>query len=273
MKGDIHTVSIIGCGWLGLPLGKILKEEGFDVKGSTTHQEKFAMLKHLGITPYYLRLTPEPEGELSDLFFSDLLIINFPPERNDNVAELYPQQVESCLEQAIRHDVKFILFISSTSVYPSMNAIVRENDARKPEKNTGKALLEAEAILQHALSVKTTIIRFGGLIGEDRNPAVSLAKKDHLENADAPVNVIHLDDCLAIIDQIINQHKWGYVFNACAPLHPKRSELYIHAAKKQNIPLPKFMNGSANGYKIVDSTLLVNELGYEFRYPDPMKMF
>ena len=85
--------------------------------------------------------------------------------------------------------------------------------------------------------------------------------------------LIHLDDCLGIIDRIIDTQKWGYVFNACAPLHPKRSELYTYAAMKRKIPVPRFLNGSSNGFKIVDSSLLIRELGYNFKYPDPMMMF
>ena len=189
------------------------------------------------------------------------------------MTEIYPQQVESCLEYAIRHDVKFILFISSTSVYSESNSVVSESDARYPSKKSGKALLEAERIIQNAFSIKTTVLRFGGLIGEDRNPALSLAKKEAVENGSAPVNLIYLDDCLGIIDEIIKQDKWGHVFNACAPLHPKRSDLYTYAAKKQHITPPVFLNGSAKGYKIVDSTFLVEELGYSFKFPDPMKMF
>ena len=33
-------VSILGCGWLGLPLAKSLIEKGFSVNGSTTSVEK-----------------------------------------------------------------------------------------------------------------------------------------------------------------------------------------------------------------------------------------
>lgn len=33
------TVSILGCGWLGLPLAEQLLAEGYSVKGSTTRAE------------------------------------------------------------------------------------------------------------------------------------------------------------------------------------------------------------------------------------------
>jgi len=33
-------ISILGCGWLGLPLAKAILENEFSVKGSTTSREK-----------------------------------------------------------------------------------------------------------------------------------------------------------------------------------------------------------------------------------------
>ena len=43
------TVSILGCGWLGLPLAKLLIAKGFNVKGSTTSEHKLHTLAQYGI--------------------------------------------------------------------------------------------------------------------------------------------------------------------------------------------------------------------------------
>ena len=53
----------------------------------------------------------------------------------------------------------------------------------------------------------TTVIRFGGLIGYDRMPGKFLTGKKDLPNGDAPVNLIHRDDCVQIIYQIIKNEK------------------------------------------------------------------
>jgi len=39
------TISILGCGWLGLPLAQHLIERSFTVNGSTTTADKCAQLK------------------------------------------------------------------------------------------------------------------------------------------------------------------------------------------------------------------------------------
>jgi UDP-glucose 6-dehydrogenase len=48
-------ISIVGCGWLGLPLGAKLVKNGHRVFGSTTSEEKIEEIKAAGIAPYLLK--------------------------------------------------------------------------------------------------------------------------------------------------------------------------------------------------------------------------
>ena len=52
----MKQISILGCGWLGLPLAKALLENGFLVKGSTTSVEKLSVLENSGIHPFLIAL-------------------------------------------------------------------------------------------------------------------------------------------------------------------------------------------------------------------------
>gem|GEM_PF-4555050 len=49
------TISIIGCGWLGLPLAEFLVQKGYLIKGSTTREEKLDQLKSKGIQPFLFK--------------------------------------------------------------------------------------------------------------------------------------------------------------------------------------------------------------------------
>ena len=40
MKEEREKISILGCGWLGLPLAKSLLAKGYKIKGSTTSESK-----------------------------------------------------------------------------------------------------------------------------------------------------------------------------------------------------------------------------------------
>ncbi|HAH22755.1 MAG TPA: NAD(P)-dependent oxidoreductase, partial [Prolixibacteraceae bacterium] len=161
-----------------------------------------------------------------------------------------------------------VIFISSTSVYPDKNQIAREEDFLVPDKPSGKALLEAEELLKELQEFKTTIIRFGGLIGVDRNPGRFLLKSSK-PIEDAPVNLIHQDDCIDIISSIIDHDLWGETLNACCPEHPMKKDFYQKAAKQAGFSALVVAEQDAP-FKIVDSSKLIRLLDYEFIYSSPM---
>lgn len=77
------SVSILGCGWLGFPLGKELLNQGYNVKGSTTTASKMLELQDAEINAFNIDL---PDGNISsDFFHSDCLIINIPPKTSKKV--------------------------------------------------------------------------------------------------------------------------------------------------------------------------------------------
>ncbi|MEF8845786.1 MAG: SDR family oxidoreductase, partial [Bacteroidales bacterium] len=270
-KNALMNISILGCGWLGFPLAKYLMDEGYLVRGSSTKKDKLDMLGNHGIIPYKIELMPEYKGE-NDFLNSEILVINFPPPRNRNDIETYLKaQIDSLMKKLSHSPVHRVLFVSSTSVYPPLNREVYESDAQHPARDAGKALLLAEQILKENPQFETTIIRFGGLIGYGRNPARFLAGRKNLRNGDAPVNLIHRDDCVAIISRIIEKDKWGEVYNACTDAHPTRREFYTEAAKNAGLSLPDFNDSSELSFKLVNSDKLKSDLNYRFHYPDPMQ--
>lgn len=54
-----NTISILGCGWFGLALAKKLIGLNYSVKGSTTSQEKLAILQAENIQPFLVNFTAE----------------------------------------------------------------------------------------------------------------------------------------------------------------------------------------------------------------------
>lgn len=269
----MKKISILGCGWLGLPLAKKLIEKGHLVNGSTTSENKLSILENIGINPFLLALESESVSESINDFLdnSEILIIDIPPklrgsnaDSSDSYKKIFVEKIENLIPFVEKSTVKNVLFVSSTSVYGDENGIITEDTNANPETESGKQLLLAEALLQKNQNFETTILRFGGLIGEDRHPVKFLAGKENLENPDAPVNLIHQNDCIGIIQEIINQSKWNEVFNAVAPFHPTREEYYTQQAKQQNLILPKFSTEKSNIKKLISSEKTANSLGYQF---------
>lgn len=267
-------ISILGCGWLGLPLAKKLIEEGHSVNGSTTSKNKLSTFRDLGINPYLVALESESISESINSFLakSEILIIDIPPKlrgnNDDSLRKVFVEKIQNLIPFIEKSTVKKVLFASSTAVYGNENGIITEETSPNPETESGKQLLLAEAILQKNQNFETTILRFGGLIGEDRHPVKFLAGKENLENPDAPINLIHQNDCISIIEEIIKQSKWNEVFNAVAPFHPTREEYYRQQAKELNLVLPKFSSEKSNIKKTILSEKIETSLNYQFRLED-----
>lgn len=264
-----EKISILGCGWLGLPLGKYFADQGFSVKGSVTNPLKFDLLQEAEISPFRIVLT-DFGVEYDDVVFfdSDVLIIAIPPGRGSGNALNFPLRIKNLVPFIQKAEIRKVIFISSTSVYPDNFQAAKENELAIPDKESGLALLQTENLLISETRFKTTILRFGGLIGADRNPARFVQKSTFLI-PDAPVNLIHQDDCVEIISEIVRQEIWGETFNACCPEHPMKGDFYRKAAQISGFPEP--MISKVKGpHKIVDSSKLIDRLKYRFIFPSPM---
>ncbi|QIH39060.1 SDR family oxidoreductase [Flavobacterium sp. Sr18] len=263
-------ISILGCGWLGFPLAKALLSKGFSVKGSTTSDEKIAILKNAEITPFLIALSEnKTTGNLTEfLENSKILIIDVPPKLRGSGTENFVTKIRNVIPFIEKSSIENVLFISSTSVYNDDDTFVTEETIPKPDTESGKQLLETEQLLQNNSHFKTTVLRFGGLIGEDRHPIKFLAGRENLDNPDAPINLIHQDDCIGIILKIIEADYWNETFNAVAPSHPSRELYYTQKAKDLNLALPKFNSEQNSGGKIILSARIENVLKYTFTKPN-----
>lgn len=272
----MKQISILGCGWLGLPLAKALLQKDFKIKGSTTSAEKLTVLAAADITPYLVALESEQAPENISVFFegSETLIIAIPPKlrgKNKDYSDAnqnsFVKKIENLLPFLEQSSIQQLLFVSSTAVYGEANATVDENTAPIPVTESGKQLLAIEQLLLANKKFKTTILRFGGLIGADRQPARFLAGKENVANPDAPINLIHQDDCIAIILQIIATANWGDTFNAVTPYHPTRAEYYTQKAIEYNLVPPTFEIEKPSVGKTILSDKLIKKLDYTFLIP------
>ena len=267
-----NKISILGCGWLGLPLGAHLAGKGFVVKGSTTTSEKLPLLKKKNIDPYFLILNPSIRcRNIQEFLESEVIIINIPPPRKrPDLINFHLAQLNAILPELKKSHIKKGIFISSTSVYGDENKILTESDPLHPSKKSGEALVKAEQLLMNLQEVEFTVLRFGGLIGDDRNPVKYMAGR-HIANGKAPVNLIHQQDCIHIIEKIIEKDVWDEVFNAVADEHPTKAEFYTAAAKAKSLPLPQF-DIEKGDWKIIGNEKIKKALDYEFTYSTPMQM-
>ena len=280
-KNTMNKISILGCGWLGLPLAKSLLLKGYEVKGSTTSESKLEVLKNAGISPFQIQLEEHQIiGKIEDfLKETDVLIIDIPPglrrETSTSNEMTFVNKVKILIPFIEKSGIQKVVFVSSTSVYGDSKNFstaleVTEETKPNPDTESGKQLVIAETLLQSNEHFKTTVIRFGGLLGDDRHPINFLAGRTNVENPEAPVNMIQREDCIGIIEKTLDfarddNWEWNQTFNAVAPQHPTRKAYYHKKAEILNLPLPTFAEDSESKGKIISSKKVETILGYSFQ--------
>lgn len=261
----MEKIAVLGCGWLGMPLSKKLVLRGYSVNGSTTTNDKIAVIETIGATPFLIKLQEkEISGNIKGfLANADVLVLNVPPQRKTETE--FTHKVKILLPYLENSSISKVIFVSSTSVYGDDNEIVDENTITNPDTESGKDLVKSEQLLLNNKSFTTAVIRFGGLIGESRNPIEFLSGRP-LENPKSPINLIHQHDCISIIEQIIEQNIYNETFNGVTPFHPTREEYYSSKAKQHGLSPPIPSDGKSVG-KTVASNKLQSFLQYTFIHP------
>lgn len=261
-----RSIAILGCGWLGLPLAISLLNKGFSVRGSTTSKKKLELLQAKGIAPYLISISENSiDGNISE-FLSDVsvLIINIPPGLRGSSSENFVRKMQLLHSEIKRYDVKRLIFVSSTSVYGNLQGEVTEQTLPEPATESGKQLLAVENIFRAGDNLDNTIVRFGGLIGDDRHPITMLSGKTGLTNGDAYINLIHRNDCIKILEHVITEQWWGQILNGVYPYHPSKNLYYTSEAYKRGLKPPLYsVEDTQIGKKIVPFTLL-NVKGFSF---------
>lgn len=272
----MNFITILGCGWFGLPLAKSLLSKGYNVKGSTTSATKLKTLKEAEIMPFQIQLNEqEIIGNVSDfLHETDVLIIAIPPGLRKEILSseemTFINKMKTLIPYIEKSGIQKVLFVSSTSVYGDRFPIIEytESTQTHPDTESGRQLVLSEKLLQSNIHFKTTVIRFGGLLGEDRHPIKFLVGRTQIENPDGPVNLIQREDCIGIIIKALDFayiDKWGETFNAVAPQHPTRKNYYQKKAQQFNLPLPNFVEDTKSKGKIISSKKVETILDYSFQ--------
>ena len=102
MKHDTggRSITVFGCGWLGIPFCIEKIKHGWNVLGTTTSEDKISKLENFGIQPFRVML-PTSENLPESLFEVDHLLISLPPGRSDpDRLNQYPIAIRQILNSA-----------------------------------------------------------------------------------------------------------------------------------------------------------------------------
>ncbi len=265
------TVSIIGLGWIGTPTAVLLKDR-FEVVGSTTTAEKREKLLSEGIKAVRFSLNPHPEGVgFHALFQSEVVVVNIPPRSRTGDGTFHLEQLKYLKSLLGNSPVKKVLFVSSTGVYPNENREEKYTEAFPITlANTGHdTIFRAEEFLAKDRNYDLTIVRFGGLLGDDRIPLRYFTGKENVAGH-TRVNFTHRGDAAKMLAWIVEKELWNETYNGVAPQHPLRREIYDKISKDTGIAPPASYQNEPGGNDRLISSGKIQATGFGFGFPDPL---
>jgi nucleoside-diphosphate-sugar epimerase len=166
--------------------------------------------------------------------------------------------------------VRRLVMVSSTGVYASRQQDADETDPHPPETENGKGLVAMESMLLDGLKASVAVVRMAGLFGPGRNPGRFLSGRQASGNGEEPVNMIHLEDAIGVIQELIEQPELTGIYNACAGEHPTRSEFYRRASELSGRTPPVLDAAEPRPWKRIISEKIRAATGYRFVYDNPV---
>jgi nucleoside-diphosphate-sugar epimerase len=275
-------VLIVGCGYVGLPLGAELVKQGHEVFGLRRGTGAEADFKAAGITPLTADITKAEQ--LAQLPARYDWVVNCVSASGGGAAEyreVYLQGTRNLVEWLGAAPPKKFVYTSSTSVYGQDDgSLVKESSSTEPAVETGKILVETERVLLAAARERkfpAVVLRLAGIYGPDCGFWFKqyLSNEARIEgNGSRILNMIHRDDVVGVIIAALKSGRPGEVYNAVDDEPVSQLGFFQWLSGPLGKELPPAAPEDAEGVskrgvtnKKVSNRRLKMELGYQFKYP------
>jgi len=276
-------ILIIGCGYVGLPLGAELAGQGHEVFGLRRSAAAESALNGAGIK--WLRADITKPAELSELPGGYDWVVNCVSSGGggpDDYRAIYLQGMRNVIAWLAPTSLKKFVYTSSTSVYGQTDgSLVKEASPVEPAAETAKVLVETEQALLEAFrncKFPSVILRVAGIYGPDRG---FLLKQFLCNEARIPgdgsrlMNMIHRDDVVGVVVAALKSGRPGEIYNAVDDEPVTQLNYFQWLAGTLGKWPPPFAeekedarSSRAMTNKKVSNRRLKMELGYQFRYPN-----
>ena len=125
-----------------MELGKRLRAENHEVRGSVTRMEKMHEVRAAGIVPYSIKLFEKGvQGDIrSFLSGTNILVVDIPPGLRRNPDVDFVKKIKNLIPYIEKSYVKKVIFTSSTSVYEDQSNFPVYNEIINGATNTDAVL-------------------------------------------------------------------------------------------------------------------------------------
>jgi nucleoside-diphosphate-sugar epimerase len=278
-------VAVLGCGYVGLELGRQLSAEGHDVVGVRRSESGLAAVESAGLRAVEADVTDSES--LAAVPDADWLV--FSASSGGRGAEAARDVYVDGLRTAIRQfgsradSPDRLVYTSSTGVYGDHGGDwVDEETPIEPTTEKTRVLAEAERVAREVAAehgIDGTVARFAGLYGPDRyrlsrylNGPVTAGYLNMVHRDDAAGAVAHLlqadrlrDDVVVVVDdEPVSKHDFAdWLADECGVDRPEKR------SKQERLAAGDLSEAAER--RILTSKRCSNDrlrgLGYEFRYP------
>lgn len=271
------TSLVVGCGYLGCRVARILSARGERVYGTTRTEARTAAIAATGAEPVILDVRdPEAVGRLPRV---DRVLYCVSYDRAAG-----PSRREVCLDglrNVLRGLSGRLVYVGSTSVYGRDDGgWVDEDTPEAPVTEPGRVGLEAERLAAGLAPGNGSglVVRFSGLYGPGRIVGAGRLAEGQpiLAEPDSFLNLIHIDDAAAAAVALLDRGEPGRVYLATDDRPVLRREYYTLAAACLGTAPPRFeppepgpREAERTGTnKRISNRRIKEELGLRLQYPD-----
>ncbi len=233
-------VLIIGCGFLGEVAAELFSAQGKRVLGLVHSGESLRKLAERSFEVARCDVTNPASVEALTSQVHEVPLAVYCVSSGRGGVEKYASIYRDGLARVMAawNPAKMI-FVSSTSVYgQSDGSWVTERSPTLPERETGRILLEAEAL---ALAAGGTVARLSGIYGPSRSELLRkfLSGETVLEDGGGRwINQIHRDDAAAALVRLADPSPLSGIFNVTDDLPVTQKDLTSWLAESLQRPLP-----------------------------------
>jgi len=139
------------------------------------------------------------------------LVLTIPPQLDSPETEAKRLHFWGKWMERNRPELKRLIYISSTGVYPKRNGLWREESEFEADTNSGKLRLVTEKILLQYFSLH--VVRPGGIYGPGRGIDDRLKSGKPIPVSNAPVHRIHVEDLTRIIRHLVEHPESAHCVN------------------------------------------------------------
>jgi len=293
---------IVGCGYVGLPLGAELIRQGHEVFGLRRSASAESELKTAGIKPLIADITQsETLAKLPREFEWVVNCVSSTGGGVDDYRQVYLQGMCNLIEWLATSPPKKFVYTGSTSVYGQTDGSqVKETSPTEPAAETARILLETEKLLlaaytgsgmgvspvrieAHGRAARATtfpavILRVAGIYGPDRGHGFKQFLKNEARiegDGSRFLNMIHRDDLIGCIIAALKNGRPGEIYNVVddEPVSQGNFFRWLAATVGKYPPPSVPENVDENRKRGVTNKRVLNrrlkmELGYQFKYPN-----